>query len=86
MDRKKEMIEKLREILCEVLKNEKDPSEILENTDLLELGLNSLNAIEMVVYLEDTFEIEISDEDLMLENLSSINMICDMLKNYGVNE
>lgn len=80
------MIEKLREILCEVLKNEKNPSEILENTDLLELGLNSLNAIEMVVYLEDTFEIEISDEDLMLENLTSINMICDMLEKYGINE
>lgn len=80
------MIERLRGILCEVLKIGKEPNEILEDTDLLELGLNSLNAIEMIVYLEDAFEIEISDEDLMLENLSSINMICDMLRTYGVNE
>ena len=80
------MIERLRGIICEVLKIGKDPNEILEDADLLELGLNSLNAIEMVVYLEDTFEIEISDEDLMLENFSSIDKICDMLRNYGVNE
>ena len=80
------MIERLNDIINRVLKNDEDSVEISEDTNLLELGLNSLNAIEMIVYLEDEFEIEIGDEELILENLSSIKKICDMLKRYGVEE
>ena len=76
--------EQVKDILNEVLKFEIDTSNILEQTSLLEMGLNSLNAIEMVVYLEDAFSIEIKDEDLMIENMSSIKQICDLLKRYGV--
>lgn len=82
--RGKHMKEKVVDILCEVLELEADASNISENVSLIELGLNSLNAIEMVVYLEDTFDIEINDEDLMIENLSSISQIYDLLKRYGV--
>ncbi len=78
------MNEKVKDILNGVLKFEAGASNIPENASLIELGLNSLNAIEMVVYLEDAFDIEIADEDLMIENMSSINQICDLLKRYGV--
>lgn len=80
------MNEKIRTIFSETLKFEKDIYNIPNDANLIELGLNSLNAIEMVVYLEDTFGIEIRDEDLMIDNMSSINQICELLKRYGVEE
>ena len=80
------MNEKIRTIFSEILKVEKDIYNIPNDANLIELGLNSLNAIEMVVYLEDTFGIEIRDEDLMIDNMSSINQICELLKRYGVEE
>lgn len=80
------MNEKIRTIFSEILKFEKDIYNIPNDANLIELGLNSLNAIEMVVYLEDTFGIEIRDEDLMIDNMSSINQICELLKRYGVEE
>ena len=80
------MNEKIRTIFSEILKFEKDIYNIPNDANLIELGLNSVNAIEMVVYLEDTFGIEIRDEDLMIDNMSSINQICELLKRYGVEE
>lgn len=80
------MVEKIKDILVEVLKDKADIEKITGDTNLIELGLNSLNAIEMVVYLEDTFGIEINDEDLMLDNLSSIKMICNLIKHYEMQE
>lgn len=80
------MMEKVTEIVREILKLEESTSIITEDMDLIELGLNSLNAIEMVVYLEEAFDIEINDEDLMLEYLSSLEKICQLIKRYGVEE
>lgn len=45
-----------------------------ENTDdIFQLGLvNSLFALELVVFLENTFEITVENEDLDLNNFSSV--------------
>lgn len=65
------------EIISEVLKC--DVSLIGESDDLIELGLDSLKAIELVVGLEEAFDIMIDEEDLLIENLSTVTDIQEMV-------
>ncbi|WP_118974716.1 acyl carrier protein [Taibaiella koreensis] len=45
-----------------------------DEEDIFKLGLvNSLFALELVVFLETTFKISIENEDLNLENFSTVN-------------
>ena len=55
------------------------------DADLIELGLDSLKAIELVVHIEDNFGIMISDDDLLVDNLSSIEKIESLIATYQDN-
>lgn len=57
-------------------------SEISLDSDLLELGMDSMNFIRLVVNLEEQFDIEIKDEDITLANFSSVNSILNIVENY----
>ncbi|MGB8190765.1 MAG: phosphopantetheine-binding protein [Chitinophagaceae bacterium] len=49
--------------------------------DIFKLGLaNSLLALSLVVYLENTFKIRIENEDLDLANFSAVNNIEKFIK------
>lgn len=50
--------------------------------DLCEKGLDSIKAIELVVALEDLYDIQIYDEDLLVSNFSSIQQILKLLNKY----
>ncbi len=68
----------ITQTVCDIVKNELrlDDNTILnEDTLLDELGADSLDAVEIVMALEDEFSIEISDEDV--ERVRSIG---DMVK------
>lgn len=54
-----------------------DILEPLEN-----IGLNSLGFIKVIVQLEEAFEIEIRDSDLLMSNFTNIKSIFCMLKKY----
>jgi acyl carrier protein len=54
---------------------------INDNDDLFQLGLNSINIIEMIVKIEEAFDIEFSDEDLSLEGLQTIKKLENYVKN-----
>ncbi len=76
------MLEKIKEIVGTVLElDEVQIEKINIDSDLLELGLDSLNAIEVIVNLESEFDIEVEDEDLMIDNLSTIDLLCNLIKN-----
>ena len=74
------MVTKIINITKEVLKCEN--VEIGEKDDLIELGLDSLKAIELVVGLEAEFNIMIDEDDLLIENLSTILNIRDLVDKY----
>jgi len=61
-----------------------DMSLLKGDEDLRSIGLNSLSSIELVVKLEEEFNISISDEDLIIDNVSTINNIEALLKKYCV--
>jgi acyl carrier protein len=65
---------RLREVLVESLDLKIDPGSIPETNLVAELGLDSINTIEYLIWVESAFSIEIADEDL------SIDLIDDLSK------
>lgn len=57
-------------------------NETLASSDLMVLGMNSIMAIQIIVLLESEFNIEFDDEDLLLENVDSIEKIVNLVKKY----
>ncbi|XBC44174.1 MAG: acyl carrier protein [Buchnera aphidicola (Schlechtendalia peitan)] len=55
-------------------------TEINKTSSLLEdLGADSLDRVELIMTLEDTFNVEIQDEEA--ENFTTIDSICTFIKN-----
>ena len=58
------MLEQVKEIICEYV--EVDPSEIHEESRFIEdLGFTSFDSMSMVGEFEDTFDIEVREEDVV---------------------
>ena len=78
-----EMVQKLIEIVATVLELSEDVKDtIKEDTDLMELGLDSMTCVEMVVNLEDEFGITVDEEDLLVENMASISALVQLVEKY----
>lgn len=45
-------------------------------------GLDSLGVLKLVTFLEERLRIEIDDDDLTIENMSSVNSILNMVYKY----
>jgi acyl carrier protein len=68
------VFEKVKEILCEQLDVEEDKVTV-EASIVDDLGADSLDVVDLVMSLEEEFDIEIPDEDV--ENMKSVG---DMVK------
>lgn len=62
--------------------------ETLDNeTDLIDKGLDSIKAIDLVVAIEEQFEINIDEEDLFVDTLNTINKLVKVVEKYqNINE
>ena len=68
------MLEKLIELICRYV--DIDPASLNENTNIRsELGLNSLELVNIAVAIEDEFEVEIPDREVM-----NIETLADAVK------
>ncbi len=73
----------IKEILSQVSEINKDEIETLTgDSDLRTIGIDSLTSIELVVKLEESFDISIGDDDLSVDNVSTINAIIELIKKY----
>lgn len=72
------MEEVIRNEIGEILEIE-DIGSLDKDVDLKEYGMDSLNAIEIVVALETEFGIEFEEEDLLLDNLCSIQKLIEVV-------
>ncbi len=71
------VLEKVKMILAEQLEVEEDT--ITTETDIQDdLGADSLDVVDMVMSLEDEFEIEVPDEDI--ENLRTVGALVSYIE------
>ncbi len=71
------IFESVRDTLAEQF--EIDPSEITMDTNLIDdIGADSLDVVELIMTLEDTYGITISDEEAA--NLVTVRKIVDFLE------
>lgn len=76
MMKREEITEKIKEIVGEVIENGQN---LQETEDLIEnRGLRSIDAIRIIVMVEDMFRIEVRDGDLSIELVRTI----ERLTNY----
>ena len=70
-------LEQIESVVAEAIisNSEGQLSEINPEVNLRELGLNSINFIKLVVYLEGTFEIEFEEEFLEMDVFENIKHI-----------
>ncbi len=75
--------ERLKNVLIEKLRLPLEPDEIAEDSPLfgLGLGLDSVDALEIVVGVEQEFGLSITDEDMAV--FRSVNTIIDFVIGQG---
>jgi acyl carrier protein len=66
---------RLRKVLVESLDLKLDPESIPEVNLVAELGLDSINTIEYLIWVESEFNIEISDGDLSIDLIDDLNKL-----------
>ena len=73
------MLEKLRKIICQFV--QLDPQSITEQTNIrTDLGLNSLELVNLAVAIEDAFDIEIPDRAVV--GIETVKDVIELLENY----
>lgn len=72
------VFEKIRTILAEQL-DEKEENITLETDIAADLGADSLDVVEMIMTIEDEFEIEIPDEEI--ENIKTVGDVVNYIQN-----
>jgi acyl carrier protein len=78
MDRT-EIMNDIKEIIIKSMNLQKEPSEIIGQDLINEIGINSIDALEIFVWIENKFEIQIADEDLSDELLNSLDSLADYI-------
>ena len=77
------MLEKMKEMVADQLNV--DAAEITAETSFKDdLGADSLDLFELVMALEEEYNVEIPSEDL--EKLTAVGAVMDYLKSKGVEE
>ncbi len=72
----------IKQTIVRALNLEIAPEEIGDSDVLFggEMGLNSMAMVELVVGIEDEFDLEISDEDLSAEVFKSVQTVEDYIR------
>jgi acyl carrier protein len=73
------MLETIREVICRFV--DIDPNTLTEETNIRsELGLNSLELINIAVAIEDEFDVEIPDREVA--NLETLGDAIKIIQKY----
>jgi acyl carrier protein len=60
-----------------------DEKDFDENTNLIERGIiDSMSLVRLISFLEENYEIQVQDEDIVPENFSSLNKISTFLSDH----
>lgn len=76
-----EMEEKIKQMIVERCFLTIPPEDIAEDAPLIEeVGLDSVQVLEVVVGLEDEFGVQIEDADFDIENFATVEAIADYVR------
>ncbi len=73
---------RVKQVIIRTLSLEVDADEIDDEDELFGggLGINSMATIEIIVGLEEEFDIEVPDEDLRVEIFDSVQTMADYVR------
>ena len=74
-------MEKVKEIIAEF--SPLSLEEINNSDSLSDIGIDSLSIVEIVIKLEDTFEIEFDDSKLNFNRLTTVQEIIKFINDYN---
>ena len=72
--------EKVREILAKHSRLDVDVNNLKEDDDLYDLGLTSLTTVNIMLAIEDAFDIEFPDSKLNRKTFNSIESLVDVIE------
>ena len=71
----------IKEVFVEVLDLEIPPDALIDNHLIEEYGLNSVDALEILMHLEKRLNVEVDEEDLTADLVNSIDELSSYLLN-----
>lgn len=74
-----EVIAKLKEIIISTMELDMTPEELKGDNLVDEIGFNSVDALEILVWVENTFDMRFPDEDLSSELLTTLDNLADYI-------
>ena len=79
---RQELAPKVKDLIVRRLKLQIDPNSIDDAAPLFGdgLGLDSIDALELVLGLEQEFSIKVEDEEVGVKALASVNALCDFIE------
>ncbi len=82
MTDRQELAAKVKGLIVRRLKLEIDPASIQDDAPLFGegLGLDSIDALELVLGLEQEFGIKVQDEEVGVKAFASVNALCDFIE------
>lgn len=67
--------QRLRRAVVAALRLERDPATIPDNNLRSELGIDSITGLELLIWVEQEFGIQIDDDDLSVELVDSLDTL-----------
>lgn len=75
-----EIIKILKQFITEELVPNSDVNELKENQSLLERGIiDSLGIMKLLAYIEEKFQVKVSDEELIPDNFETLSAIAKLI-------
>lgn len=77
---KKEVINRLLQILVEIKEDEMLVAKLSENSNLIDdVGIDSLQMISLMINIEEKFSVELNFSQINLSHLNSIGSLADFI-------
>lgn len=73
-------MDRIRAIVAQTVKLSKDITDITDNDDLYSVGLTSLTTVNLMLSLEDEFDIEFDDSMLSRQTFESITSLSEAIE------
>ena len=85
MDQGEDLKTRVKQLIVRQLKLDVDPTSIKDDAPLFGdaaegLGLDSIDALELVLGVEKEFGIKVQDEEVGVSAFASVNALCDFVR------